>query len=393
MHVDLDDRLLARTLALARKGQGQVPPNPMVGAVVAGDHRIISEGHHERYGGPHAEAIALAHAGDQARGAVLYCSLEPCSFDAPGKHQPPCVAAIIGAGIRRVVVGQLDPNPLVRGSGVAALRSAGITVDVADDEACWELNDGFNTAMALGRPFVHIKSAISLDGRIAAAGGKSRWITDEAARRDAHALRATVDAVVVGIGTVLADDPLLTVRIDGRDVRQPRAVVFDSTLRIPLSSHLVRERPQMLIVLAARRDQDPSWNSRCRTLRDAGVTVLEVPHARPEERPEPAAALQALYRAGLRSLLVEGGAALITSFVRSALYDRLTLYRSPMLLGDGVAFLGDLGIRDPAHGVRFEAVRYRTIGEQDVVEARRAGWLAEMRAAVAGEELRVHGTR
>ncbi len=380
---DQDDRLLARTLALAREGVAAVSPNPMVGALVVKADSIISEGFHARYGSPHAEVVALAAAGDAARGATLYCNLEPCSYEAPRKHQPPCVRAIVASGVRRVVIGQLDPNPFVRGSGVDQLRAAGIAVDVVDDDRFWSANEVFNTRMALGRPFVHLKSAISLDGRIAAAGGSSKWISDEAARREVHVLRRSVDAVAVGIGTVLADDPLLTARLSDPGVtasRQPRAVVFDTHLRTPLSSRLVRNRPDALTILARRSRSDRQWGARRDALAALGVNVIDVPdNDAPTGGVPLAPALRALHEAGVASMLVEGGSGLLTGLIGRGLYDRITLYLCPIMLGAGIGITGDLGVTDPGSAIRFEDASWRPIGGQQVFEARRAGWLEEVR--------------
>ena len=392
-----DDRLLARTLALACKGEAAVSPNPMVGAVVARGRQVLAEGYHERHGDRHAEAVALEKAGERARGAALYCNLEPCSFDSPAKNQPPCTRAIIESGIRRVVVGQLDPNPLVRGDGVAQLRTAGINVDVADDRRCWYLNAAFNTRMALGRPYVHLKGAVSLDGRIAAAGGASRWITDEAARREVHGLRRGADAVAVGVGTLLADDPLLTARLDaaGDSGKQPAAVVFDTHLRTPPASRLVRERADSLFVVGVRPSADERWEARADALSARGVTVIAVGELGAREWVpgklvplEPA--LRALLGYGVGSILVEGGSALSTSLVSASLYDRITLYIAPLLMGDGVPFVGDLGIADPGAAVRFEDARWRAVADQQVFEAARAGWLDAVRGCVQAEVHDVH---
>jgi diaminohydroxyphosphoribosylaminopyrimidine deaminase / 5-amino-6-(5-phosphoribosylamino)uracil reductase len=403
MRSDQDDRLLARTLALAREGVAAVSPNPMVGALVVKADTIISEGFHARYGGPHAEVVALTAAGDAARGATLYCNLEPCSYEAPHKHQPPCVRAIVASGIRRVVIGQLDPNPFVRGSGVDQLRAAGIVVDVVDGDRFWAANEVFNTCMTLGRPFVRLKSAISLDGRIAAAGGRSKWISDESARLEVHQLRSCVDAVAVGIRTVIADDPLLTARLSdpvGTAVRQPRAVVFDTHLRVPPSSRLVRDRPDALVLLASRSRSDTEWDARRDALAARGVTVIDVPDgdvprgdvrddgaptagvpvtAAPTAGVPLAPALRALYEAGIASMLVEGGAGLLTGLVARGLYDRVTFYLCPLLLGAGVDLTGDLGVSDPGSAIRFEDASWRSVGGQQAFEARRAGWLDEVR--------------
>ncbi|HKK49410.1 MAG TPA: bifunctional diaminohydroxyphosphoribosylaminopyrimidine deaminase/5-amino-6-(5-phosphoribosylamino)uracil reductase RibD, partial [Alkalispirochaeta sp.] len=265
---------LQQTLDLAAAGRTGAPPNPLVGAVITRNDRVVATGYHAQYGGLHAEAEALHAAGTDAAGSTLYCNLEPCSYTAPDKHQPPCTRHIIEAGVKTVVIGQLDPNPHVRGRGADQLREAGIEVRVADDGArFWQFNDVFNTVMAFNRPLIHVKTAMSLDGRIATAVGDSKWITDESARREAHQLRAQRDVVAVGIGTVLADDPSLTTRlVTGEDARP---VVFDSHLRIPLGSTLVRTRGHELIVMtrATTVAQQPA---RARELEQRGVSVVGV---------------------------------------------------------------------------------------------------------------------
>lgn len=406
--------LLQRTLELARRGAGHVAPNPEVGAVIVADGVIIAEGHHHVYGGLHAEADALRKAGDRARGATLYCNLEPCSFHKPGKHQPACTGRIIEAGVARVVVGQLDPNPNVRGAGIRSLRAAGIEVALsADAERFWRHNRIFNTRMALGRPYVHLKFAASLDGRIATRTGESRWITSSAARDDGHRLRASCDAVAVGIGTVLADDPRLTVRcgdrgesdarqrydtvgarpvagsptgeplVAGGPPRQPRAVVFDSRLRTPLESALVRERPGEVTILAAEptKGEAPGFSTRRRALEAAGVRVV-VP---PGPRVDPGEALAALAREGIGSVLVEGGPRLITSFLASRLWDGITAYVAPLIIGDGRNAVGDLAVTRLDEALQLEGICWRSAGSDAVLEGMRKGWLEEVMSTVPAE--------
>jgi diaminohydroxyphosphoribosylaminopyrimidine deaminase/5-amino-6-(5-phosphoribosylamino)uracil reductase len=263
--LDSDDhRRLARTLELGARGGRAVAPNPRVGAVITREGRTVAESFHAAYGGPHAEARALAAAGRCAGGATMYCNLEPCSYSAPDKHNGACTDLIIAAGVARVVIGQLDPNPRVRGGGVGTLRAAGVQVDMPErfDQA-WYENAAFNTAAALARPFVTLKLAQSLDGRTATVTGDSKWITDELARADAHQLRAAHDAVLIGAGTAAADDPRLTVREagGGPGARQPRAVVLDPAGRLPLDSRLAAERAAELIVVTSDR-ACPPWGNR-----------------------------------------------------------------------------------------------------------------------------------
>ncbi len=397
---------LNQTLQLAEKGADSVPPNPMVGAVVVRRRRVVGTGYHAFYGGKHAETEALAAAGDMARGATLYCNLEPCSYRAPEKHQPPCTAGIVRAGIKRVILGQVDPNPRVCGNGIRFLKQNGVRVCMArDDSRFWHFNSVFNTTMALNRPFVHIKAAVSLDGKIAAAGGASRWITDAAARSEAHVLRGSYDAVAVGIGTVLADNPRLTDRAEnssGRSRPQPRAVVFDSKLRIPDSANLVSERASELVIVTVSTE-DPGWQTRRNALTERGVEVVALPDrsklgcgaavqalsvTRPDqsERVSPADALTALGELGIRSLLVEGGSELITSFVSARLFDRFTAYIAPILMGHGIPLLGNIGVNNPEDAVHFAHIAWRRIGDQQAFEGARVDWLDEVRDVIGAKE-------
>ncbi len=235
-----DLRAMGEALRLAERGLGRTSPNPAVGAVVVRGGRRVGRGYHRRAGGPHAEVFALREAGTRARGATLYVTLEPCCHFG---RTPPCVAAVVGSGISRVVVGALDPNPRVRGRGVAQLRRAGLRVDVGvRQEECQALNEDFAKYVTRGLPFVVLKLAATLDGRIASAGGDSRWVTGAAARRRVHEMRNRFDAVVVGSETVLADDPLLTCRLRGG--RHPLRVVLDGRLRCPTSARVFTRDPQ-----------------------------------------------------------------------------------------------------------------------------------------------------
>lgn len=399
----LDAEFLAETLELAEQGASAVRPNPQVGAVVVKGVRVISRGYHDHYGGPHAEAVALERAGGQAEGATVYCNLEPCSYSAPDKHNGPCTAKLIDAGVSRVIIGQLDPNPRVRGRGVQQLREAGIEVDIAPDPALsWYANARFNTWHSLGRPFITVKLAQSLDGRIATRSGDSRWISDIEARREVHALRAGHDAVMVGRATAERDDPQLTVRHgelpDGHS--QPRAVVLDTDCRLSPDSFLVRERANELTLVAGAEPTDGELRRRMETLRGAGVQVLEVPRAAAPGKGTPgngrpaasaaglslSAALKALGDAGIQSVLVEGGAALATSLLREALFDELRLYIAPILLGgDGVG-IGTIGVDHVAEALRLEGVSQESREGHLRISGFREGWLAQTRRTV--EEVR-----
>ncbi|MGH3665975.1 MAG: bifunctional diaminohydroxyphosphoribosylaminopyrimidine deaminase/5-amino-6-(5-phosphoribosylamino)uracil reductase RibD [Egibacteraceae bacterium] len=288
-----------RAFVLAERGRGTVSPNPLVGCVVARDGKIVGEGWHERTGGPHAEVVALAAAGDLARGATVYVTLEPCAHTG---CTAPCSQALVGAGVARVVAALADPNPLAEG-GADQLRAAGIDVDVGVDEArARRQNEVFLHGLDDGLPFVVWKTAVSLDGRIAAADGTSRWLTGPAAREHAHRLRAEVDAVLVGSETVLTDDPQLAVRLPGYPGPQPLRVVLDRRRRLA-------ERPGL------------------RVFDDAAPTLVL-------DAPDPKAVLATLWERGVRSVLVEGGAAVGSAFARAGLVDKLVVHVAPLLLGE-----------------------------------------------------------
>ena len=321
----------AEVAALAERGWGQTAPNPMVGAVVVAGGRVVAEGFHARYGAAHAEVMALDAARAMARGATLYVTLEPCLHY--GKT-PPCVDAILAAGIGRVVAAVRDPSDVARG-GVEALRAAGVAVDLGlERQRALELNAAFFNAHASRRPWVTLKLATSADGRIADPTGAPRWITGLESRREVHRLRANSDAVAVGIGTVLADDPSLTVREAPAPRVPPRRVVFDRTLRVPLESVLVRSSRDVETIVVASPDA-PS--GRRAVLESRGVRVILATGLEP--------ALEALREAGLRSLFVEGGARLAGALLREALVDRLVIFRAPITLGD--AALGAFDFAPP----------------------------------------------
>jgi diaminohydroxyphosphoribosylaminopyrimidine deaminase/5-amino-6-(5-phosphoribosylamino)uracil reductase len=363
---DFDRACMRRAFALARRGQGKTSPNPLVGAVVARRGRIIGEGWHERYGGPHAEARAIAAAscaGRNPAGADLYCTLEPCCFVSPEKHQPPCTGLIIQNGIRRVVVANTDPHPGVNGRGLSLLREAGIEVENGL-LAGWgeDLNRGFFTWHRIGRPYIHIKIAQTLDGKIAAPGGKDRQITDGAARKIVHRLRARYDAVLIGRGTAAADDPELTVRLAaGRD---PFRVVLDSRLRLPLSAKLLAlpEREKTLIVCCASADPE-----KMRKILQGGSQVIALEGGGQGGLPL-RAALAALGGRGIRSVLVEGGEKIFSSFLREGLWDRLSVFLAPLILGGGKPAISRLGRDSLSQALRPQNITIKRIGNQILFE-------------------------
>lgn len=344
---------MGAALALARRGLGRTWPNPSVGCVLVRDGAVIGRGWTAPGGRPHAETEALLRAGPAARGATAYVSLEPCSHHG---GTPPCAGALIEAGVARAVVAVEDPDPRVSGRGLQALRAAGVAVAVgamAEDAA--EINAGFFQRVRAGRPLVTLKAATSLDGRIATHGGESRWITGPAARARAHLLRATHDAVMVGIGTAAADDPQLTCRLPGLEDRSPVRIVIDPRLRLPLTAELVATARTVPTWLVARADAD---RSRRQALLDCGVEVIEVA-SDGGEYPDMRAVLAALGQRGLTRVLVEGGGHLSGALLRARLVDRLVWLRAGMVIGgDGTPVSAPFGIdrlQDAPRFVRREA--------------------------------------
>ena len=341
-----DHEHLARAIGLAERGVGSVSPNPVVGAVLVKDECVVGEGWHEEYGGPHAEVNAITAAGDaDLRGATLYISLEPCCHEG---HQPPCTDAILAAGIGRVVVASDDPTEKASGRGLGILRDEGVQVDLAGGELAAQArqqNQAFRKHARTGRPWVLFKSAMSLDGKVATKTGDSKWISTEDSRLVAHQWRASCDAVAVGIGTALADDPQLTARIDGVH-RQPRRVVFDSTARLPLDSKLVAEAPEVPLVVVASRAAPRGATD---ALETAGAEVIVA-----TGQNEPARVRSALDQLGaldppVTSVLLEGGPHLAGAFLDGGEIDELRLFIAPLLLGGRSA-------RDPLEGEGVDAI-------------------------------------
>jgi diaminohydroxyphosphoribosylaminopyrimidine deaminase/5-amino-6-(5-phosphoribosylamino)uracil reductase len=351
---------MREALALAARGLGRTSPNPPVGAVVVSGGRIVGRGWHRRAGAPHAEIVALAEAGKQARGATLYCTLEPCSIQG---RTPPCAPAVLEAGVRRVVVGAIDPNPLVRGRGLRQLERAGVEVtrDV-ERAAARHLIRFFRRRVTTGEPWVRVKLAASADGRIATSSGESRWITGPAARRVVHRWRDEMDAIVVGVDTLLTDDPALTCRRSGG--RDPIRVVVDSALRTPPAARVLREG-RSPVWLAATRRADPR---RARALRAKGAEILCI--AQRQGRVDVRALLRELALRGVSSVLVEGGGQLAASFLASGKADELCWFQAPVLIGgDGIPMIGNLGVRSLSEAVPLEACRVTPVGKDYLFEA------------------------
>jgi diaminohydroxyphosphoribosylaminopyrimidine deaminase / 5-amino-6-(5-phosphoribosylamino)uracil reductase len=357
---------LARARELALRGRGRVSPNPAVGAVVLRDGATVAEGWHEGPGMPHAEAMALAAAGDAARGATVVCTLEPCSHHG---RTPPCAHALVAAGVARVVVGLADPLERDRAGGVEVLRAAGIDVAIADDPErgdCAALVAPFLTWALTGRPEVTLKLATSLDGRIATATGESRWISGAAARALVHRWRADADAVVVGLGTALADDPRLTARGVEGPVRQPARVVFDSSARLPLDAALVADLAAAPVIVLASEEAPAD---RVRALRAAGVEVELLPG---DARERVGGGLRALGARGIQSALVEGGAGLAAAMVEAGAVDRIAWFLAPMLIGGAGApsALAGRGVPSLADAPRLAGVAVERVGDDVLVTGR-----------------------
>jgi diaminohydroxyphosphoribosylaminopyrimidine deaminase/5-amino-6-(5-phosphoribosylamino)uracil reductase len=370
LRTDTDREHLARAIELAWRGFGRVSPNPLVGAVVVRDGTVVGEGWHEEYGGPHAEVNALRAAGADAQGATLYVTLEPCCHH--GKT-PPCTDAVLEAGIARVVVGSDDPSEKASGRGLGILRDEGVEVTIADGELATRsrlLNQSFRKHARTGRPWVLFKSAMTLDGKVATGTGDSKWISGEASREQAHRWRASVDAVAVGVGTALADDPQLTARIDGV-YRQPRRVVFDSLARLPLDSQLVAAAPDPPLTVVVSRAAPRSATD---ALEMAGAEVIVATGGNEQARVR--SALEQLGALGVTSVLLEGGPHLAGAFFDAGEIDEARLFLAPLLLGGRTA-------RDPLEGEGVEriddALRALTldcerIGEDVLISARLKEW-------------------
>lgn len=359
-----DIRHMRHALALARRGLGLVAPNPAVGCVLVRDGRVVGRGWTQPGGRPHAEAEALAATPPAlAEGATAYVTLEPCCHHG---RTPPCADALIAAGVARVVVALKDPDPRVDGGGLARLRAAGVAVgcDLLLEEAA-ALNRGFILSQTENRPLVTVKSAQTLDGRIATAAGESKWITGPSARAHGHLLRARHDAIAVGRRTAATDDPRLDCRIAGLADVSPLRVVFDSTASLPLHLDLVsgaQERPTVLMCT------DAAPPGRIAALADRGVEVV-VTAASADGRIDPRGALRKLAERGVTRLLIEGGATLIAAFLAQDLVDELFAYRAPMVIGgDGLATIAPLGFERLADAPRFVAGPVVRVGE-DLVES------------------------
>lgn len=336
---DKDAFYMRLALELARQGEGYTAPNPMVGAVIVKDDRIIGQGYHKKYGELHAERHALANCAESPKGATIYVTLEPCCHY--GK-QPPCVEAIVAAGISRVVVGAPDPNPLVAGKGIAFLRQNGIIVEEnVFTEECLKINTVFFHFIKTGTPYVVMKYAMTLDGKIATATGESQWITGEEARKYVHRQRHKYSAIMVGVGTVLADDPLLTCRL--AEGKNPIRIVCDSQLRTPLAAQVIKtakEVPTILATCCMDREKQQSYLAQ-------GCRVITTPVL--EGHVDLPFLMKQLGREGIDSIFLEGGATLSWSALKSGIVQKVQAYIAPKLVGGAQA-------KSPIGGIGFSAL-------------------------------------
>ncbi len=359
---------MMQALRLAEKGLGKTSPNPMVGAVVVSKGRLVGQAYHHAAGQAHAEVLALRQAGPRAKGAALYVTLEPCSH--LKKRTPPCVPAVIQSGVRHVVVAMVDPNPQVKGKGIAQLRRAGITVIVGvGRQEAETLNRTYSYWVRTKRPYVILKAGMTLDGQIATAGGESKWITGLQSRREVHQLRSAVDAVIVGIGTVLHDNPSLTARRPPRltalAAKQPCRIVIDSRLRIPRSAKILGQQDQAKTVIATTK---AAPKARLLELEKLGIEVLVVPGER--GRVSLKHLLASLGQRGMISVMVEGGGELNAAFLKAKLVNQVRLYVAPTLLG-GTQSKGVIGGASPrrlADALKLTHVRTRSLGADVVIE-------------------------
>lgn len=364
---DVDARHMARAIALAELGRGSTHPNPMVGCVIASGEQVVGEGWHERPGMPHAERVALSHAGDRARGASAYVTLEPCNHTG---RTPPCTEALIEAGVARVVVAMRDPDARVQGSGVARLQASGIEVveGVLAAEATAQ-SVAYLTHRRLGRPWVRYKTAMTLDGKIATRTGRSRWITGEEARAQVQRWRHQADAIAIGVSTLLNDDPALTTRMDDAALpgRTPRKVVFDGVARTPTNARIFDAGPDgapARVTLVVGADAPAA---RVAALQARGASILQVENH--QGKPDVASALQQLARDGVVELLLEGGGTLAWSFLEARAIDAVAFFIAPKLVGGrGASPLTGMGFAGLDEAIALENPRVTTLGNDWLIE-------------------------
>ncbi|MCD4713040.1 MAG: bifunctional diaminohydroxyphosphoribosylaminopyrimidine deaminase/5-amino-6-(5-phosphoribosylamino)uracil reductase RibD [Clostridiales bacterium] len=359
----MESKYMKRALELAEKGSGFTSPNPLVGAVIVKDGMIIGEGYHEFYGGPHAEINAFKNVTDDVRGATMYVTLEPCSHF--GKT-PPCANAIIEKGISKVVIGMIDPNPVVAGRGVSILRESGIEVHTGVlEEECKKLNEIFIKYITTKKPFVILKSAMTLDGKIATSTGDSKWITSEASRTKVHEIRQRVAGILVGIGTVLADDPYLTTRLMQENISHPVRVIVDTHARTPLDAHVLEGLDEIRTIIATT---SLASDAKLKQLKEIGAEILLLPIK--DDHVDLEALIVALGEIGIDSVLIEGGSKVNFSAIEMGIVDKVIFFIAPKFIGGDEAKtpMGGLGKMFMRDATTLKNMKYQMVGEDIMIE-------------------------
>lgn len=359
----MNEIFMKRALELACKGRGRVNPNPMVGAVIVKNDQVIGEGFHEFFGGNHAEINALNIAGENAKGAEIYVTLEPCSHF--GKT-PPCAFALVKAGIKRVIIAMKDPNPIVSGRGIKILQDNGIEVIVGVlYEEALKLNEIFIKYIMTKKPYVVMKTAATLDGKISTVTGESRWISSEASREYVHHLRNEMMGIMVGIGTIIADDPLLTTRIDGEKCKSPMAIIVDSKLSLPLNSKILGTLKQRKIIIGITEEAD---EAKVRKLQEMGVLIIKTPLK--NKRVDLNFLMTKIGEAGIDSILLEGGSTLNFSCLQEKIVDKVMCFVAPIILGGEKAntSVGGSGIGLLSEAIKVSNIKLKNIGHDILIE-------------------------
>lgn len=358
MHLESDVYYIHETLNLAKKGMGHVSPNPMVGAVIVKDNVVIARGYHKQYGAAHAELDAIQHAQQSVQGATLYCNLEPCCHT--NKQTPPCAQRIIAEKIARVVICHKDPNPCVAGKGIDLLRAAGIQVtEGIQQREAEELNEVFITYIVQQRPFIHLKWAQSLDGRIATITGDSKWISNDQALAYVHRLRYKYDAIVIGENTLRIDNPYLTARVDGQ-VKVPWRIILASLDAICLHYNVIKD-PHKTVCITTQHDYE-AYYQKAQCLQDMGMHILVI-ESDQYGYVDIRKMVNALKKFAISSVLVEGGSMLLTSFLKERLWDRISIFIAPLFIGKGIDAVQDLLITRLDQAERIKNVFYEQFGD------------------------------
>jgi diaminohydroxyphosphoribosylaminopyrimidine deaminase/5-amino-6-(5-phosphoribosylamino)uracil reductase len=357
-----DRKIMHEVLQIARAGEGFTAPNPMVGAVIIKNDRIIGKGAHRKYGEKHAEINAIENAVESVEGATLYTNLEPCCHSTPGKNTPPCTNRIIREKICRVVISTIDPNPHVSGNGIRTLREAGIEVitDVLPEEAV-RLNEVYFKFIQTNQPFVHLKIAQSIDGRIATHNYDSQWITDESARTQVHKMRHKYSAVLIGLNTLKKDNPNLTVRLT--QGKQPFRIILDERLEAPLPSNVFQDAYASKTIVFTTPDYDKYKREE---LALQGISVNPV-QSNGNGLVDLHEVLSQVAQSGISSILVEGGGMVFTQFIANKLFDKISVYISPIIIGSGIESIGDLNINKISEALNLENVNFENVNHQLVV--------------------------